>query len=121
MVLITSGSRLRSVVSARHAVIFIHFDWSGQSEESLLIFRDLENLEWNAEERSAFYRIDPEDNHDVWDWISDPRREPHSDLAAGGFGSIVWLRFGEIVDFERYAGDAGVENLTRRTLALFSK
>jgi hypothetical protein len=39
----------------------------------------------------------------------------------GGYGSLVWIRSGAIIDYEPYVLGAGLREISRRTQAAFQK
>jgi len=112
MVVIQTSSQLREALDALSCVIFIHFAWSGQSVASLRVFEEWEGSLQDPPEGPAFFRFNPDEHPDLCEWLWD---EKFKDLSGRGFGSVIWLRSGKVVDFEYYGAKAGMSSLIERT------
>ncbi len=113
MLVITFASQLQEAFEVPLSVIFIHFDWSGQSFASLRIFEEMEESLKGYTGGPTFYRFNPDESPDVCGlWMVD---ETFGDLSGRGYGSVIWLRSGKVVDFEYYGAKAGIASLLERT------
>jgi len=117
MLVISSASQLQEALGAPSSVIFIHFTGSGQSFASLRVFEELEaSLKGNSE-GPAFFRFNPDEHLDLCEWLWDDK---YQDLSGRGYGSVIWLRSGKVVDFEYYGAKAGIPSLLERTRKVVS-
>ena len=105
------------MVQAPEAIAFVHFGWSGQSVQSLMVVEDLERLLWT---NAAVYRIDPDDHTNAAAWLMGAGEKQGKDLVAGGYGSVLWMKSGEVVDWVPFAAKSGLEELIDRTSKAFS-
>lgn len=125
MIQINSLETLNQCLGACRAILFIHFDWSGQSMHSLKVFEKLpEALDMKfLRIVPAFFRVDPDrlepgDADEALDDFMSQKPSPEvAELSGGGFGSVVWLSRGKVVAYEPYAAKVGLEGLILRTQA----
>jgi len=121
VILIDSPEKLEEFLKSPAAITFIHFDWSGQSFQSLKVFEHLERAaRGETDLKVKFFRFDPEDHPSLRDWLAAKAKPGDLELSGGGFGSVVWMKSGKVVDFERFAAKAGPSDLLVRSLKAFS-
>ncbi|HLY75197.1 MAG TPA: hypothetical protein VKU80_13840 [Planctomycetota bacterium] len=121
--LVDSEASLAELLASREAIVFVQFNWSGQSVASLRVFE-----EWEKENAASncniprFFRIDPDMMiPSAGAWFTEESVKYGQDLAAGGYGSVIWLRSGRIVDFVKYAAKEGASLLRGRSMKAFSR
>jgi hypothetical protein len=112
MLVINSSAQLQEAFGAPSSLIFVHFTWSGQSFASLRVFEELEVGLRDHPKGPIFYRFNPDEHQELAVWLCD---EKFGDLSGRGFGSVIWLRSGKVVDFEYYGAKAGLTSLLERT------
>jgi hypothetical protein len=121
--LVDSESRFDDLVASPEAIVFVHFDWSGQSVHSLRLFEEWEK-DWAAKPTAGFpqhFRLNPDASSYTWDWLEQEGGRFRSDLGGGGYGSVLWVKFGRVVDFVRYAAKEGKATLTAKTQQAFAQ
>lgn len=91
-------------------VVFIFFEWSGQARFSKRIIND-----WESQSKIEIpvFEINPEDSELLSKWVSDEVKDGY------GYGSVVWLEKGKILNFEKDAGKSGVSEIENKTSAIF--
>ncbi|MFO0950185.1 MAG: hypothetical protein U0835_03350 [Isosphaeraceae bacterium] len=104
------------LLTARQAILFVDFDWSAQSKLSASVVVEWERTShlWGLNE--PVYRVRPDRVPAAADWIK--CREIRL-KGEGGYGSLIWLRFGQIVDYEPYVVGAGLRDISQRTRTVF--
>ena len=100
----------KNCLNAEKAVVFIFFEWSGQAHFSKRIVEDWENQNENL---FPVFELNPEKTDFAKDWV----HEKVKDLR--GFGSLVWLNEGNILDFEFDSGKLGIGKIQEKTVKLF--
>ncbi len=115
---IYTDSEFAAVLEAGHAIVFIGIAWSGQSTLSSSVIREWERTSnaWGID--CPVYNVMPDKLLSVARWMKDHAPELKGE---GGYGSLIWLRSGSIVDFEPYVAGAGLREISRRTRAAFSR
>ena len=118
MRLLSTDSEFAAVLSADRAILFVDSEWSVQSRLSAAVIEEWErnsNL-WGL--HYTVFRVRPDDRGPVAAWMLD-----HAEQLAGegGYGSLIWIRSGAIIDYEPYVLGAGLREISRRTQAAFQK
>jgi hypothetical protein len=118
MLLISTDSEFAAILEAGRALIFLDFEWSGQSKLSAAVIQEWERTSniWGLD--CPVFRVRPDDLGPVVEWISGHKKQLAGE---GGYGSLVWLRAGTIIDYEPYVVAAGLRDISRRTQAAFRK
>lgn len=115
---IESERHFRSILTASTAVLFLDFEWSIQAKLSGSVVSEWERTWpiWNPRTQTQLCRVFPDDAPWFVQWVPKDR----GDLAGGGHGAVLWLRYGHIVAHEPAAYAAGIRELARRTDEAFS-
>ena len=116
MVLVDSPTNLQDLDRAPQAIAFIHFDWSGQSFQSLKTVQHLESILWA---NVSVYRLEPDKSADAADWLIRVSGRHQQEFSGGGYGSVLWLKVGTVLDWVRFAAKSGLEQLMERTCRAF--
>jgi hypothetical protein len=112
---ISTDLQFAAILDADRAIVFIGVDWSLQSRLSAAVIE-----EWERKTRAwgfgcPVHIVNPE-LHSLGDWMKDHSRQLKGE---GGYGSLIWLQSGTIVDYEPYVAGAGLREISRRTRAAF--
>jgi hypothetical protein len=110
MIEIKSIADFENVLKLEKTIVFIYFEWSGQARVSKNVV-----INWESQTKSAIplFEINPEDSDEFNKWVCDNKIHGH------GYGSLVWLKKGEILDFEKYAAEFGISKLEEKTFEVF--
>lgn len=108
----------------RCLVLFIDVEWSVTAVRSREVITRL-NSTINADNRLSHVelrRIDCTDQNspfaDAFDeWLA--RQNANPNLISGGYGGVVWVRSGEVVDSVPSAVESGFDVILSRTVELF--
>jgi hypothetical protein len=117
MTIVDRSSVLSELRKADQAIVLIHFKWSGQSMKSLRVVERLDQILWT---NACVYRLDPEEIPEGTEWLVDMSTRYDRDLSGGGFGAVLWLRNGSMVQWERFAAQAGLSELIQKTEDAFT-
>ncbi|QEH35572.1 hypothetical protein OJF2_41250 [Aquisphaera giovannonii] len=116
MQLITSEAEFAAILEMDRAIVFLDFAWSGQAGISAAAAEEWERTShlWRLD--CLVFKVRPDDLPAAAEWMG----RAGKDLAGeGGYGSLVWLSRGTILDYEPYALGAGLRDISRRTRAAF--
>ena len=114
-------------VSAQgQAIIYFYVDWSVYAVRGRQILEVVEKqLPEELDLQPQFWLADVSDVNSpaafMGDWLKKQEREDMKmyNLIACGSGCVVWLREGEVIDFEISASRTGSNQLVERTKRLF--
>lgn len=110
MIKIKTIADFQVCLEARQTIVFIFFDWSGQAHVSRRMVENWENRKNNL---ISLFELNPEESDFADDWV----RHEVKDLR--GYGSLVWMREGKIIDFKPDAGKLGVFGIEEICVRLF--
>ncbi len=115
---VATEAEFAQVFRADHAIIFIDFAWSGQAWLSAAVIGEWERTSnvWGV--GCPVFKVRPDEQLVVATWM---RAQGKKLGGEGGYGSLVWLRSGIIVDYEPYVVGAGLQDISRRTRFAFEK
>ena len=115
MTSVSTRSEFERILEADRAIIFIEFDWSGQSRLSAAVVAEWERTAnvWDLNE--LVFKIRPDELLVAADWM----KEQGKISGEGGHGSLVWLRSGVVIDYEPYVVGAGLRDISQRTRVAF--
>ena len=123
---ILSPSEFETVVASGTVVMHVDVDWASQAIQSRFVVHQLEEAIGNDPRFRdiRFCRIDcTEQNGPLWDavetWFS--KQPGGRDSIFGGYGAVVWIVDGGIVDCAPSAALAGYDDLLARTLKITEK
>ena len=107
---IETETEFKEVLLLKKAMVFIFFEWSGQAHFSKKIV-----VEWENKSKFAIplFELEPDELPDVLKWVQDEVKE------RSGYGSLVWLKDGRILDSEMNVGKFGTLELERKTSEIF--
>jgi hypothetical protein len=111
---ITAQSEFESAINAEKAIIFITYEWSGQAIQSEQVVAKWvsEWRLWHKDLLVPIFKIEPDEYSFMLEWLRENVNEH-------GYGSLVWIKDGAIVDYERFVATAGIEDVARRTETIF--
>lgn len=107
---IETESEFESILLLEKAMVFIFFEWSGQAHISRNNVLDWEN---KSKFEIPLFELEPDELMSVSEWVRDEAKK------RGGYGSLIWLKGGNIVGVEMYAGKFGISELERKTSEIF--
>jgi hypothetical protein len=116
---------LISTLTDQRSVVYFYVDWSTYAKQGLHMVEELESSVADQTPAVAFRLADVSDVNApaafMFDWLQQNER---SDLKlceriAVGNGSVMWLRQGQIVDFEPHVTHQDLSALTDRTKRAF--
>jgi hypothetical protein len=115
---ISNEAEFARLLKASHAIVFIDFAWSGQARLSAAVITEWERTSnlWGL--NCPLSRVRPEDVPAVASWLA---AQAERLTGEGGYGSLIWLRNGAIVDYEPNVAGAGLRDISQRTRIAFSK
>jgi hypothetical protein len=118
MHLVESESEFARILQADRVILFIDFAWSGQARLSAALIQEWERTSHLWGLNCQVFRARPDDVTMVNAWM-----ETHAEKLGGegGYGSLIWLRSGMIVDYEPSVIAAGLRDISRRTQSAFAK
>ncbi len=118
MELIKTEFAFQQILRADRALIFLDFAWSGQARLSAAVINEWERTSniWGVD--CPIFCVRPDELPAIHDWIKTRKDQLRGE---GGYGSLIWLRSGVIVDYEPYVVGAGLRDITSRTRSLFGK
>lgn len=93
------------------AMIFIFFEWSGQAHISKTVLNNWEN---QSKFEIPLFELNPEDSEVFSKWVFENVADVH------GYGSVVWLSNGEILNFEKDAGKCGIFEIETKTAIIYT-
>jgi len=108
---IKTEAEFNKVLLLDKAIVFIFFEWSGQAHVSKTALNNWEN---QSKFEIPLFELNPEDSEVFSKWICDDVEDVH------GYGSIVWLGNGEILNFEKDAGKSGIFQIETKTAITFA-
>src|SRR4051812_25581497 len=110
---------LSDELNAPRVMVFLTVPWSRYENISREAFvRATHVLADSHPEISVQARVLDEDAESTQQWLR-TLAIPSMENGGWGYGSILWLAFGTVLDFEMYPGRAGWEPLLDRTLKLW--
>ena len=118
MELLSTDSDFEAILSADRAIVFVDFAWSGQSQLSTAVIREWERTSHLWDLNCPVHIVRPDDLRSFTEWMKAHGSQLKGE---GGYGSLIWLRSGTIVDFEPYVVGAGLRAISRRTEAAFRR
>jgi hypothetical protein len=115
---ITTESEFAEVLQAVRSILFIDFEWSGQARLSAAVINEWERTSniWVLD--CPVFKVRPDELPAVSAWMKAQKARLEGE---GGYGSLIWLRAGAIVDYEPYVVGAGLREISRRTRSVFGK
>lgn len=113
-----TDSQFESTLNSDRAIIFIECERPDQSRRSASVIREWERTSGRWGLNFQVLRAKADRPRSFNDWLKVHGQQLKSE---GGHGSLIWLRAGEIVDFEPQVADVGPPDLSRRTRAAFRK
>lgn len=90
--------------------MFIFFEWSAQAHFSKEIVQKWEN----QFKKFLVFELNPEVLNILSDWVYKEANDLY------GFGSLIWMKKGKILNFEKNAGIIGVQGIQEKTVELLS-
>jgi hypothetical protein len=117
---IASAEEFNSAVRRERLILHLDVEWAMQAIQSRpVIVKFKKKLETDAHYGDVvFRRVDcSEPEGPVWDAVAQWLHEQNADpsLMVGGYGAVVWVKSGKVVDSVPYAAGDGVDNLVART------
>jgi len=122
---IRTPNELHAILKTESLILHIDVNWAVQAVRSrpvVLRLQELIRRDHNLN-NVVVHRIDcTEQTGELWDSLSNWFQCQGADryLMFGGYGAVVWVRLGIIVDSVHYAADVGVEKLVDRTRNTFT-
>jgi len=111
---VRTESEFAKILRADRAIVFIDFAWSGQARLSAAVIKEWERTSntWGLD--CPVYSVRPDEVPPVACWMKTQAAKLDGE---GGYGSLIWLRSGVIVDYEPYVVGAGLRDISRRARA----
>src|SRR5262249_33822728 len=106
---------LQEAKSQPRAIVYLYVDWSIQARQSEVAAEEVVDLWQSAhgDRPMSAYRIDLSSQEgEMWQevrgWLKNEGK-PVDELTGGGYGALLWLRAGRVIDFVSFAAmpDAG--------------
>lgn len=101
MLSISTEDEFQKLLSAKRAIVFMSFDWSKQAELSESVVEEwlrTWNI-WHPKLEVPIYKIAPDEMPFMWEWLRSMKKE-------GGYGSLVWIKNGSVIDYEPFVAAA---------------
>ncbi len=112
-------------LKGRRLILHIDVDWAMQAVQSRPVIADFRSALLAEPEFQdiAFRRIDCTENgklsRALKDWLLGQAAD--TSCMTGGYGAILWVQSGKVVDVVHYAAEVGVPRLIERTRKAFAK
>jgi hypothetical protein len=100
----------KNLFKAEKGIVYIYFEWSGPAH---IARKNIAGLAKEKQFSFPIYELNPEDAIFLSEWV----REKVKDL--NGYGSLVWLKNGKIVDKELRADRLNISEIKERTFMSF--
>ncbi len=114
---ILSNTEFQKILRFEKVILFVEVEWSRQAKLSAMLIEEWERTWdiWNQGLAIPIYRVDPDKQVFVSDWLS----KHNPTLASDGNGAIIWLREGLPIDHDAYVAGAGIREIAQRTTNAF--
>jgi hypothetical protein len=119
---------LPELKSLPRLILFVDNVNAIQGRQSRVVMRELvESVRRGPQAEAIAFRrvvIDSGESDEILDaigiWLSDQDDENYFQVVYSGYGAILWVRNGKVVDYVNYAHDAGIADVLSRTHRAFS-
>jgi hypothetical protein len=126
--LCTKHNDLGTMKSLPQLILFMDNVNAIQGVESRVVMRELvESVRQGPQSGEIAFRrvvIDLDESEEILDaigiWLSDQDEQDYVQVVYSGYGAILWVRNGKVVDYVNYAHDAGIADVLSRTHRAFS-
>ena len=115
---VTTESEFARLLQADRAIVFVDSAWSGQARLSAAVINEWEQTcsVWGVD--CPVHCVKSDEAPSVASWMKTQGAKLGGE---GGYGSLIWLRSGVIVDYEPYVLGAGLREITRRTRSVLGE
>ena len=118
---------LNELCAQGRAVIYFYVDWSVYAVRGREVMNAVEKqIAEIADSPQLFWLADVSDIDSpagfIFEWLRKQERDDLKmcNMIAGGSGCVVWIKKGNVIDFEMSAGGEGTSALVERTKTLFA-
>jgi hypothetical protein len=108
--LLSTHEEVERCLQKPRTIVYVTVEWSGQERQSRVVFAEtIRRINEQFPDLGISIYVLSEYTEGNMEWL------PNS--AATGYGAIVWLDNGRVIDHASYAAAVGVDELVNRTVA----